>query len=133
MSGHTPGPWRVSTDEECSGDFGIMGPSGEYVVHGCGCCGSPGTCAEANIPLIAAAPELLAEVEDTYAFLADISNQWPGRHGAEGQARLCRLRDLICKVTGRDPQDVQDDYGNRRLRDRVATSIRATHGHKGGS
>jgi hypothetical protein len=124
MSGHTPGPWRVR---------GLGNDGARIVETERGHHVTDFVMSDANAHLIAAAPDLLAEVEDTYAFLADIANQWPGRHSAEGQARLCRLRDLICKVTSREPQDVQDDYGNRRLRDRVATSIRATHGHKGGS
>jgi hypothetical protein len=71
--------------------------------------------AAANARLIATAPELLAAVESEYIFLADIHNEWPGRHSPEGQMKLCRLRDLICKATGREGQDVQDDYGNRNL------------------
>lgn len=56
---------------------------------------------------------LLDEVEREYTELADIHNNWPGRDTMAGQAKLCRLRDLIAKATGRDPQDVQDDYGTR--------------------
>jgi len=59
--------------------------------------------------------ELLAEVEAQYIELADIHNDWPGRHTMKGQQKLCRLRDLICKATGREARDVQDDYSNRSL------------------
>jgi hypothetical protein len=59
--------------------------------------------------------EMLAYIEAEYIELADIRNEWKGRSTIAGQQRLCRLRDLICKATGRDSQDVQDDYGNRNL------------------
>jgi hypothetical protein len=71
----------------------------------------------ANARLIAAAPELLEEVEAQYIELADFRNNWPGRHTIPGQAKLSRLRDLIAKATGRSEQDVQDDYGTRLARE----------------
>lgn len=68
---------------------------------------------EANARVITTAPEMLALIKDEYACLADIHHNWPGRDTIAGQRRLSRLRDLICKATGREPQDVQDDYTNR--------------------
>jgi hypothetical protein len=70
----------------------------------------------ANALLSAAAPELLAEIEREYTELADYRNEWPGRSTEAGQAKLCRLRDLLCKATGRDGKDIQDDYGTRNAR-----------------
>lgn len=57
--------------------------------------------------------DLLAEIEREYVELADIHNNWHGRNTPNGQAKLCRLRDLISKHTGREPREVQDDYGMR--------------------
>ena len=57
---------------------------------------------------------LLAEIEREYTALSDFQNEWHGRNTEAGQAKLCRLRALIAKATGRDEQDVQDDYGTRK-------------------
>lgn len=53
------------------------------------------------------------EIESEYEELSDITNEWPGRNTAQGQAKLCRLRDLISKATGREAEEVQDDYCSR--------------------
>lgn len=100
---HTPAPWRVDAH------MNVMHRDGMVAFP----CISGGFPQEANARLIASAPDLLAAVESEYIFLADIHNEWPGRHSADGQQKLCRLRDLICKATGREAQEVQDDYGNR--------------------
>lgn len=112
MSTHTKGPWTFRQSE--NGDW--------YLVSGDGVPFQGNTqyypwCSENKEDwlLQATAPDLLAAVESEYIFLADIHNEWPGRHSPEGQMKLCRLRDLICKATGRDAQDVQDDYGNRNV------------------
>lgn len=73
-------------------------------------------------PLELAAPALLAEIEREYTTLADVHNNWPGRHTMQGQTKLCRLRDLIAAATGRGDQEVQDDYGMRASRERDAMS-----------
>ena len=69
----------------------------------------------ANAALIAAAPDLLEASERAYAVLGDVRNQWFGRHSDAGQALLIALREAISKATGREPQDVQDDYCNRAI------------------
>lgn len=98
----TPGPWSV---HESGHIYDEALRLVAVVQHSIG--------AEDRARLIAAAPDLLAEVEREYTELADHRNEWPGRSTHAGQAKLCRLRDLICEATGREPQDVQDDYGNR--------------------
>ena len=57
--------------------------------------------------------ELLEAVEQSYVILGGISNQWTGRHTIHGQSVLVNLRDAICAATGREAQEVQDDYCNR--------------------
>jgi len=106
---HTTGPWRVTFSRFSQ----VLAENGALIAT-CAKLGSL-TTLEANARLIATAPELLAAVESEYIFLADIHNEWPARNTPEGQMKLCRLRDLICKATGRESQDVQDDYGNRNL------------------
>ena len=110
MSGHTPGKWVARTDPNGSPNDWCIGLDDhvspvDYIA----------TCSARDARLIAAAPELFAEVEREYTELSHPENWWAGRASPEGQRRLCDLRDLIAKVTGRDPQAVQDDYGNRHL------------------
>ncbi|VVE85160.1 hypothetical protein [Pandoraea sputorum] len=113
---HTPGPWVIQFSDIDGRAIRIASP-GHYVI------------AEfirpandrvrdqliADAYLFAAAPELLDEVESLYAELADFHNEWPGRSTSAGQAKLVRLRDLISKATGRDSQEVQDDFTNRSI------------------
>jgi hypothetical protein len=111
---HTPGPWHWDSavwdyDPEIDAPW-LVDATDKRVLWGSIKCDSG-----ANARLIAAAPDLLAAVESEYIFLADIRNEWPGRCTVEGQQKLCRLRDLICKATGREAWDVQDDYGNRNV------------------
>jgi hypothetical protein len=122
---HTPGPW-IFAIAKTPQQLGKVYPKPRADTHNTGLVGCIATVgrpsqalaeieAMANARLVAAAPELLAAIESEYIFLADIHNEWPGRHSPQGQLKLCRLRDLICKATGREAQDVQDDYGNRNL------------------
>ena len=122
MIGHTPGPWAVErVKSEGKLVYARIGPLGRGSIAYSGVYGPSKKKsdvltedeAEANARLIAAAPELLAEIEREYEEFGDIRNQWPGRHSSHGQAKLVRLRDLIAKATGRDPEGVQDDYTNR--------------------
>lgn len=113
MSKHIPAPWAGGKDIPLRAiDTEALGFSIVYINTDSA---ARKSVAKANAHLIHAAPDLLAAVESEYIFLADIHNEWPGRHTPEGQQKLCRLRDLICKATGREAQDVQDDYGNRNL------------------
>lgn len=57
--------------------------------------------------------QMLAAIEAAYLHLLQtphdtlrIQNQWT----------FCLLRDAICAATGREPQDVQDDFEERALK-----------------
>lgn len=113
MSGHTPGPWEVRESRYYGNGWMIESSDGYRVAMLPNVSKLPENAANARV--IVAAPELLAEVEREYETLADIRNEWPGRYTPQGQAKLCRLRDLIAKATGRTEQDVQDDFGNRAI------------------
>ena len=52
----------------------------------------------------------LALIVRSYAALAPINNNWPGRHNMEGQSLLCELRDAIATGTGKTAEDVQNEY-----------------------
>lgn len=108
----TPGPWKAIAQTYDSSAYYIFAAGAPdkrspMVAHIPRSTVQP---MEANARLIAASPELLGEIESTYEWLADIHHNWPGRHTLTGQARLIRLRDLIAKATGRDPEEVQDRY-----------------------
>lgn len=51
----------------------------------------------------------LESAKTTYAFLADIRHEWPGRNTDGGQQLLSYLRDLIADATGQDHKTVQDN------------------------
>jgi len=53
--------------------------------------------------------DTLKLLQDSYKVLANIHNQWQGRHTGEGQLLLCRLRDTIATATNRPPVEVQDE------------------------
>lgn len=121
MSKHTSGQWRIQWGRDSSYPLGVF-VWGRNIVTAFGCPSQEESCANAR--LIAMAPELLAEIEREYTELSDLQNEWHGRNTEAGQAKLCRLRGLIAKVTGRDEQDVQDDYSTRTRR--AATDAGAT-------
>lgn len=51
--------------------------------------------------------ELLEAAKLAYVKLADVSFQWLGRSGPEGQSLLCKLRDAIAKAQGQKEEEVQ--------------------------
>ena len=102
MSAHTPGPWFASYAGDMSINAGDPVQRGSYttypisIVGGCGCCGSPfgvddpDECA-ANARLIAAAPELLLELQRARRVLV-----------AEGYIPAETMDAAIRKATGED-------------------------------
>jgi len=63
---------------------------------------------KANARLISAAPDLLAACIQAYGTLADINNNWPGRHTMAGQRLLCEMRGAISEATGIDRETIQN-------------------------
>ena len=99
MDKHTPGPWTWKYNENRYGDLEILGPGGETVVKGCGCCDSPyGDNMKHDAPLMNAAPDLLEALES----LLDAQNGPPllGRHEADWQKTMDAARAAIKKARG---------------------------------
>ena len=113
---HTPGPWSIGNykPEGITQDC-IYSADGVRVATMESWKGDAGSETDANAHLIAAAPGLLVAAQCAYTILADIRHQWAGRHTEEGQGTLVALREAIAQATGRDPQDVQDEYTNAQV------------------
>lgn len=80
MAGHTPGPWAVDREND------VLSDGGDFVAAVFG----DETCREeANARLIAAAPDLLAEVEQCAIELEEAANVFDGS-GFAGLARIYR-------------------------------------------
>lgn len=96
---HTPGPWRI--DETKFGRRTIKNAKGASVVV------IEKWTAEEDARLIAAAPDMLTVLSATYlALLRHPHDAWR----IENQGTLSDLRNVIATATGRDEQDVQDDF-----------------------
>jgi hypothetical protein len=98
MSGHTPGPWKL-TEETTIGRPCITGRIGliaMLAVHDVG--DAEWDADTANARLIAAAPDLLAACEAVLSNLDHLSDVW----GQEGVTRTVqdRLRAAIAKAKG---------------------------------
>src|SRR3990167_3093084 len=97
----TAGPWTVDVAPDAAGFHTIRIANGT-------CYGDTDQQPIATVydkqhtRLIAAAPVQFALIEHVYILLADVRNQWDGRHSAAGQHLLSALRDSICAVTGRE-------------------------------
>jgi hypothetical protein len=78
---HTPGPWIVRQNRDCSLDF--FGESGRMAFL----CNARLTNQDANARLIAAAPEMLEALKDAYPYIAD-------------NALRERVGNLIANATG---------------------------------
>jgi hypothetical protein len=103
MTKHTQGPWTVKKtyfhSPESSETYAVIGPKGEWL-HSAG--GDAGTMrtpdtysgynfTEANARLIAAAPDLLASLEEVLAYCVEHGHDW-----------MCMVdaRSAIAKATG---------------------------------
>ncbi len=91
MSQHTPGPWNEGT---CWWD--ILGPQDEYVAQVRVESSDRIAEAEANAVLIAAAPELLAALEE----MAAQHECGCGRPGCKACKRERMCADIIAKAKG---------------------------------
>ena len=90
---HTPGPWVAQVDPDGK-NLDVTSGDGVMVVNGCGCCGSPfmeGPAKE-NAHLIAAAPDMLEELEWV---LIDLSE-----NNTLGDDRRQSIRAAIAKAKG---------------------------------
>lgn len=108
---HTPGPWHVQDVTHTEARIAYE-HKGQWLILGHVFDGAEFGSQLANARLIAAAPPLLIAAQIAYTILADIRHHWEGRHTIEGQGALIALRDSIAQATGRDPQDVQDEFTN---------------------
>jgi hypothetical protein len=110
MSKHTPGPWTVECDEQGK-DYSVWH---DPRVHGDMKRGAVVICADmrggkeakANARLIAAAPDLLAEVEATLSWLETLPHL-SGVTEDERQGFILLLRAVIAKATGKKPVSTQ--------------------------
>jgi hypothetical protein len=103
MSAHTPGPWTNISDPAPNGRFGGMEPMALVSTHAgrtcIDCTGSGVDYAHdrANAILIAAAPDLLAELRNVLEWLDDGNRVLSGDCAAD----VARARDAIAKAEGR--------------------------------
>ncbi len=116
---HTVGPWGMKSAQSEDGvvdAFEILAPNeSRSLIARVSPWNGPGVSTDwalqaiANARLIAAAPCQHEALREAYAALADVHNNWPGRHPSAGQRLLCRMRDALVKATGDEPRDVQDE------------------------
>lgn len=59
-------------------------------------------------------------LEAAYIRFGDFTFDWPGRLTPEGQSFLIKLRGALATATGRSEEDVQNDYGTRAHKARLA-------------
>lgn len=111
MGKHTAGKWSVSSSIlVCSEDGKVIANCLSMVEIAELSIGIEE--ASSNAALISAAPDLLQALEAGYIFAL---NHPHDAYRARNQETLCAMRDAICKATGRDSQDVQEDYEERAL------------------
>lgn len=95
MSKHTPGPWYVGRKDENTGEIEVNSDGRPYV-----CLVFPGAIDDvtpANARLIAAAPDLLAELE----MLSNVVEGCGMAAMPEVECRLVFARAAIAKATGK--------------------------------
>lgn len=69
---------------------------------------------EADARLIAAAPSLLEAASNAYARLLSLGD-YAGRCTMKGQTELASLVEAIAKATGRENQEVQEEFEEREI------------------
>jgi hypothetical protein len=69
-AGFTPGPWTWDRGDD--GDGRLRGPAGAFVLYARGYDGADVIVSDADARLIAAAPEMRAELERCLGFLRDL-------------------------------------------------------------
>lgn len=102
MSGHTPGPWAVGSEDADSGEIEVVSEARPYI-----ClvfAGAIGGTTRANARLIAAAPdgldagrELLGVVKAAIA-----SGDWKVDGACDPDMAIRRMEAFIAKATGAD-------------------------------
>lgn len=104
MSEHTPGPWYASRDE--GSQYHFVSTSTVVVADTRACIAATGeelaeSVSESNARLIAAAPDMLAALEDIANDLGDLMRHCNKEGNAE-QARLAwaQARDVIAEARG---------------------------------
>lgn len=106
MNKFTPGPWGFHTK------LPVSVPHAPCMLLGMPHESAIGAVGEANARLIAAAPDGFAAAEAAYLTLLKMPHSGP-RLTMEFQAAMSGLRSFIAKATGRDDQEVQDEYEAR--------------------
>lgn len=108
---HTPGPWAIGAPN-CNHDNQTVGiESDEWTVADVfGDVGGLMEHRDANARLIAAAPDLLAACEAAYARMLQLPHAFFRAHS---QPELCDLLQAIAKATGRDEQELQNEFEAR--------------------
>jgi len=94
---YTKGPWTFEIDEADGENFWLKSKDNEYIVAGCGCCGSPQMRGPymANARLIAAAPELLGALEEALWMIESYEGM-----GADNDIIVDAARAAIAKAKG---------------------------------
>lgn len=103
MSGHTPGPWSVSRFTTGPYRYDIVGPNGEDIGYANPSDGADEPTfypVEANLRLMAAAPDLLAALKAVVERI-DGDNWFIAREGVTGSA---------FRVTNNGGEDWTDEY-----------------------
>jgi len=73
----TPGPWEINNNIGRKGELGIVAEAAPCIVAVMGNAGAWPAEAKANAALIAAAPDLLAALQDVVEFMPNLADEYP--------------------------------------------------------